>query len=78
MKASIDAKNEEDYEKMKKYRVFSSILGKFIEIVEHMFHQNRNSSADNDIEDDGLSEITKSRSETMTYKSEPPQLQNQI
>ena len=71
MKASIDAKNEEDYEKMKKYRVFSSILGKFIEIVEHMFHQISIFSPNNDVDDDGHLEITKSTSETNPSKSNP-------
>ena len=72
MQASIEC-NKEDYdENMKKLRdKFASILDNIIEIVEHMFHQNRNSSADNDIEDDGLSEITKSTSESNPYNSDP-------
>ena len=72
MQASIEC-NKEDYdENMKKLRdKFASILDNIIKIVEHMFHQNRNSSADNDIEDDGLSEITKSTSESNPYNSDP-------
>ena len=55
----------------------ASIRGNIIEIVEHVFHQIRISSPDNYVEDDGISDITKSTSETNPSKSDPSSLLNQ-
>ena len=49
----------------------ASILDKIIKNVNNIFHQNQISSPDNDVEDDGLSEISKSTSKTKTSKSYP-------
>ena len=54
---------------MKKFREkLDSIRDKIIEIVEHVFHQIRIYSPENDVEDYGLSEITKSTSKTKPSK----------
>ena len=72
MGASVDANKGDSDEKMKIFRdKFSSILDKLIEIFEHMLHQIRISFPDNDVEDEGLSKITKSTSKTKTSKSDP-------
>ena len=62
MQASIDTNkasigdNREDFDdKMKKLR---EIFDKIIENVYHLFHQYQISSHDNDVEDDGILEIT--------------------
>ena len=69
MRVLIDANKGDADKKMKKLRDnCTSILDNLIEIVEHMFHQILIFSQDNDVEDDGLLEITNSASETKPYK----------
>ena len=75
---SIDANKEYADDKMKKLRdSLSYICDKIIENVEHMFHHIQISPPDNDVEDDGLSEITKSTSETKPSKSDPSVFETQ-
>ena len=59
MQALVGANKDDTDEKMRKCY---SILDKLIVCFDHMFHQNQISSPDNDVEDYGLSEITKSTS----------------
>ena len=70
--------NKEDYDEiMKKIReVLASLIEKLIENVDHIFHQNQISSPDNDVDDDGILEITKSTSETKPSKSDPSSFWN--
>ena len=49
---------------------FDSKLKNLIALVEHMLHQNQIYSLENHVEDGGLSEITKSTSETNPSKSD--------
>ena len=71
-KASIDANKEYYDDKMKTLRVTTaSIFDKLIGNVNHIFHQYQITSQENGVEDDGLSDITKSTSETKPYKSDP-------
>ena len=58
-KSSIDTNKKVFDDKMKKLR---EIFDKIIEDVYHLFHPYQISSQDNDVEDDGISEITKSAS----------------
>ena len=77
LKSVIHSNKEDADDNMKKLReTLASILEELIEIVELMFHQKRISSPDNEFEDDGLSEITKSTSETNPSKSDPSSFQN--
>ena len=64
----IDAKKDKTDEKMKE---FYSILDKLIASFDNMLHQNQISYPDNDVEDYGPSEITKSTSKTKHSKSNP-------
>ena len=78
-RALIDTNKEDSDEKTKIFiDTWAFIIDKIVENVNHICHQYQFTSSNIDVEDDGLSEITKSRSKTMTYKSEPPRLQNQI
>ena len=65
--------NKEDYdEDMKKFmEILASICDNIIENINNIFHHILISSPYNDVEDDGLSEITMSTSKTKLYKSYP-------
>ena len=70
-KASIDANKEFFDDKMEKLREkIPSLFDNLIENFYQIFHQYRISSQENDVEDDGLSEITKSTSKTKPSKSD--------
>ena len=72
IQASIDTNKEDADDTMKKViDTLSSIFDKLIEKFDHIFHQYRISSQDNDVEDDWLSETTKSTSKTNPSKSDP-------
>ena len=72
MRASIDDNKKDADKKMNKFREkLDSIHDKLIGMVEHVFHQILIYSPENDVEDDGLSEITKSTYKTNPSKSDP-------
>ena len=77
IRASIDTSKEDADNKMKKLKEKPAyLLGKFIKNVDHIFHQRRIYSPDNDVEDDELLEITKSTSKTKPSKSDPSIFRN--
>ena len=77
IQASIYSNNKDYDDKMNKLReTLASLLDKLIENVKCIFSNIRSSSADNDVEDDGLSEITKSTSKTKPSKSYPSIFRN--
>ena len=67
MRYLIDANKDETDEKMEK---FEFKLEKIVSRFDHMLHHNQISSPENYVEDDGISEITKSTSKTNPSKSE--------
>ena len=70
--------NKKDYDdKIYKLRdILASVLDKLIENVKCIFRNIRSFYADNDVEDDGISEITKSTSKTKPSKSYPSIFRN--
>ena len=72
MRDFFDANKEDADDKTNKLMgKFSSIIDKLIEMVEHMIHHIRIYFPYNDVEDDGLSEMTRSTSETNPFKYDP-------
>ena len=77
MRYLIDSNKVDADDKMKDFRdKLASILDKLVENCDHIFHQVRISSPDNDVEDYGISEITKSASETRPSNFNPSFSQN--
>ena len=71
MQASIYSKNEYFYKNIKnRMYTLPSIPDNLIENIDHIFHQYQISAPENEVEDDGLSEITKSTSKTKPSKSD--------
>ena len=68
----IDASKEDaDYKIKKIIYTLDYIHDALIENINYIFHQYQISSPDNDVEYDGISEITKSTSKTKPSNSDP-------
>ena len=62
---------------MKKIReILASLIDKLVENSDHIFHQYQSSSLENDVEDYGCLEITKSTSKAKPSKSDPSSFWN--